>query len=208
MFACRSKVHSFGRLFTTLLFTCMNLWTTVTVHAQVKNKPESIGLYLGAGGQWFGLVPHITPYQYDVLMLHLSYSYTVKHWNNALMDVLGELQAGRVRFGEPSGPPWKMAGEFGAAIGLRQLFYFRNESLGSYLMLLSGPFHISDSPQRQVAGFLFDNHAYCGLIIKLDDRLLLDMRLGWRHLSNAGIKEPNGGINTIVLQLGCLLSSQ
>lgn len=201
------KELGFSRLFMSMLFASLILWTTDAVYAQVKGNKESIGLYLGAGGQWFGLVPHITPYDYDVVMLHLSYGYTVKQWNKALLDVLGELKAGRARFAEPGGPPWNMAGEFGAAVGLRQLFYFRDESLGSYLMLLSGPHHISDSPQRQVAGFLFDNHAYGGLIIKLDDWLFLDMRLGWRHLSNAGIKEPNGGINTLVIQIGCLMRS-
>jgi hypothetical protein len=69
----------------------------------------------------------------------------------------------------------------------------------------SGPHYIDYQCCRQADGFLFSdyflasyiryfklNKIYCSLVIEL----------GYRHISNAGIEKPNGGISNFIVGLG------
>lgn len=97
-------------------------WLIFSTPAVGQNNKESFGCFHGTGGQWLGIVPYSKPYEYEVLMVHLSYGYAIGHWRNFRLDLVSEWQTGLTRFAEPSGPPWSRAFEIGAAFGLRQLF--------------------------------------------------------------------------------------
>tara|TARA_B100000497_G_scaffold34586_1_gene40555 strand:+ start:4870 stop:5478 length:609 start_codon:yes stop_codon:yes gene_type:complete len=67
-----------------------------------------------------------------------------------------------------------------------------------------GPQFISNTPQRQNDGFVFSDSVYAGSRIKAGIRSQLDLKAGFRHQSNAGISQPNGGINSLFISVGVL----
>ncbi len=69
----------------------------------------------------------------------------------------------------------------------------------------SGPHFITVNTERQVKGFIFsDNYQFSYRrafnIAKVP--FLLDLCFGLRHISNAGIKKPNEGINNVIYGIG------
>lgn len=74
-----------------------------------------------------------------------------------------------------------------------------------YCMLSAGPHFISGAPERQVGGFIFSDNASAGLMLKIDPYSHLFLGGGIRHISNAKLKHPNGGINNTMIQAGLLL---
>ncbi len=93
--------------------------------------------------------------------------------------------------------------EVGTNIGLR---YFQKLSPGFYLyqMLGAGPHYMSATIPRQATGFLFSDNLGVGFLKKLNDKrsLFLNVQFFVRHLSNASLKKPNGGVNTLNLRIG------
>jgi hypothetical protein len=71
-----------------------------------------------------------------------------------------------------------------------------------YAGLSTGPHYVSDAPRRQAPGFLFSDNLIAGLNYAASKVLVLDFRFGARHISNANFKEPNGGVNNLILQFG------
>lgn len=65
-----------------------------------------------------------------------------------------------------------------------------------------GPQFISNAPSRQDKGFVFSDSVYAGSRVLLSRSRQLDIKGGFRHQSNAGISEPNGGINSLYLSVG------
>lgn len=86
--------------------------------------------------------------------------------------------------------------EFGTNLGLRN--YIRiNRNLLLYQMLGSGPHYISAEVSRQANGFIFSDNLAVGSFIRLNDKdLFLNLQFRIRHMSNAGLQDPNGGIDT------------
>jgi len=91
--------------------------------------------------------------------------------------------------------------EFGANLGIRNYiklgkdFYF-------YQMLGSGPHFITAELDRQATGFIFSDNLFLGAMKGMKKNLLLNIQLGVRHISNANLKLPNRGVNTINFRLG------
>jgi hypothetical protein len=85
--------------------------------------------------------------------------------------------------------------EFGANLGIRN--YIRvNDGLFFYQMLGSGPHYISAVVKRQANGFIFSDNLAIGAYTRLNSKdLFLNLQFRIRHLSNAELKQPNGGIN-------------
>ena len=86
--------------------------------------------------------------------------------------------------------------EFGTNLGLRN--YIRiNQNFLLYQMLGSGPHFISAEVSRQANGFIFSDNLAIGSFIRLNSKdLFLNLQFRIRHLSNAGLQSPNGGIDT------------
>ncbi len=71
-----------------------------------------------------------------------------------------------------------------------------------YLLAGSGPHYIHSSPDRQAEGFIFSDNFGLGFKIPFSKHYLFDVRCGIRHLSNASLKQPNDGIDNILIGAG------
>jgi hypothetical protein len=92
--------------------------------------------------------------------------------------------------------------ELGANLGLRN--YIRiNKGFYLYQMLGSGPHFITAIVRRQARGFIFSDNLAIGAYTRLNKKsLFLNLQFRMRHLSNANITQPNGGINTYNFLVG------
>ncbi len=74
----------------------------------------------------------------------------------------------------------------------------------------TGPHFITAETSLQARGFIFSDNFELGLAMPLGARAQLHCRTRFRHISNAGLKEPNKGIDTffalagVVWQLGAV----
>jgi hypothetical protein len=95
--------------------------------------------------------------------------------------------------------PWDL--EFGANLGLRN--YIRiNDGFYLYQMLGSGPHFITAELDRQATGFIFSDNLFLGALTRLKESVFLNVQFGVRHISNAGLKLPNRGVNSWNFRLG------
>lgn len=67
-----------------------------------------------------------------------------------------------------------------------------------------GPQFVSIAPARQKEGFIFSDSAYLGSRFFFGKGRQLDVRAGIRHQSNAGLSEPNGGIDAFFIKVGIM----
>ena len=91
---------------------------------------------------------------------------------------------------------------FGLAIEISMI----PKSWRLYLGGAIGPQYISQAPMRQKTGFLFSDNLFIGSKLKLSKQIF-DLRIGFRHQSNASIGEPNGGINSFFIKGGFPLNN-
>jgi len=90
--------------------------------------------------------------------------------------------------------------EFGVNVCLEAVFLlFENTSFGVYTG--SGPHYISYESKRQVNGFIFSDNFIASIRFKsrLIENFETEIYGGLRHVSNAGIKNPNWGINNWIV---------
>ena len=69
----------------------------------------------------------------------------------------------------------------------------------------AGPHYMDYQCCRQADGFLFSDYFLASYIryFKLHKRYgSLEIEIGYRHISNAGIEKPNGGISNFIVGLG------
>lgn len=93
--------------------------------------------------------------------------------------------------------------EFGTNIGLR---YYQQLSNKFYLyqMLGSGPHFITANLPHQAKGFIFSDNLAVGFYQQLNEKksLYLNCQFRVRHISNAGLKLPNSGVNALNVLVG------
>jgi len=85
--------------------------------------------------------------------------------------------------------------EFGIGIGLKYMHHIV-ERFAVYAMASVGPHWITLQTRNQTNGFIFSDMAGVGGSIFITDRSALNLELRVRHLSNAGLEKPNGGIDS------------
>jgi len=61
--------------------------------------------------------------------------------------------------------------------------------------LSTGPYYLGADIDRQVRGFLFNNQLY----LKRQIQKHWSISMGFRHISNAEVRLPNGGINSLII---------
>lgn len=99
-----------------------------------------------------------------------------------------------------SNRPWDV--EFGTNLGIRT-YWKINNGFYFYQMLGSGPHFITADVKRQAKGFIFSDNAALGFMKGLEKKnLFLNLQLRWRHISNAGLKDPNGGVDSWNVLIG------
>ena len=91
--------------------------------------------------------------------------------------------------------------EFGCGIGW-QIIFNPKAKICPYLTFGSGLIYITQSTAEQSTKYNFQDQAGCGIYYFLDRERALNFGYRIRHISNAGIKHPNSGIDTHMLEFG------
>ena len=92
--------------------------------------------------------------------------------------------------------------EFGLNLGIRNYVKI-NDGVYFYQMLGSGPHYVSAEIGRQANGFIFSDNLAIGTFLRLNKKnLFLNFQYVQRHISNAGLKDPNGGVNSYNFVVG------
>jgi hypothetical protein len=91
--------------------------------------------------------------------------------------------------------------EAGIGIGIQYLYPF-TDKLSAYIMGSTGPHYISVVTKEQANGFLFSNAIGAGLYYYITNNSAINVGYRFRHLSNADLAMPNGGINTNFATIG------
>lgn len=145
-------------------------------------------------------------YYYKVHSFHIHYYrklITKKSWG---IDIMLNPQFGTIEFlNNPESKLLETGQELGINGGVlihKNLF---KDKVNLFCMLSAGPHFISGAPERQAGGFIFSDNATAGLMFKIDPYSHLFIGGGIRHISNAKLKHPNGGINTTKIQVGLVL---
>ncbi|MEM9722350.1 MAG: acyloxyacyl hydrolase, partial [Bacteroidota bacterium] len=165
-----------------------------------RTEPHhGIGFMMGYGSQ-NGLN---TRYRYQVRFFQFQYYYRLLQKESWQLELLAQPQYNVTHVRPIDYMPNEVSGfEYGINIGLLIRKPLFNEFLSVYAALSLGPHYVSETPRRQTNGFIFSDNLFLGVNIKLTNRLFLDLRPGFRHLSNAGLKRPNFGINNLVFSSG------
>jgi len=85
--------------------------------------------------------------------------------------------------------------ELGIGIGL-QYMYPIMDKLSVYALGSVGPHYISVVTTKQANGFIFANSIGAGFYYYLTKDSAINVGYRFRHLSNANLADPNGGIDT------------
>ena len=76
------------------------------------------------------------------------------------------------------------------------------ENLNIYGLASLGPGYFDEGSERMAKGIGFSDNLALGLNYNFLKELVLDLRLGFRHVSNAEIKQPNEGYDAIEFNIG------
>ncbi|MBC7399937.1 MAG: acyloxyacyl hydrolase [Mucilaginibacter sp.] len=163
---------------------------------------QYVGQLLGIGNKGFTVASN---YYYHVNFYELQYYHTLKKRPKYQLDLLVQPQYNVSRYGlYPESVPTDYidAYEYGLNLGLLYRRNWGGGRLSYYVALSTGPHYASGVPHRQMSGFLFANNLAAGLNLKIYKNLYADVRFGLRHMSNAGTRLPNAGVNNLVFKEG------
>ena len=183
----------------TLFLALAILFFTGNAGAQTMIQEDSVPQRFKTKGFMVGYgkaVNKETNYKIICLAGDFSWSFRKQPRKNFFAAWYFEPQFNPVR----SNRPWDL--EFGANLGFRT-YWKINEQFYFYQMLGSGPHFITADVRRQAKGFIFSDNAALGVFSSLKKNgLFLNTQVRWRHISNAGLKDPNGGIDSWNVLLG------
>ena len=91
--------------------------------------------------------------------------------------------------------------EFGVGVGLKYMHPITDE-ISAYIFGSVGPHYITVQTTDQANGFIFSDTIGAGLSFFLTGRTSVNLEYRFRHMSNADIEEPNGGIDTHFATIG------
>jgi hypothetical protein len=91
--------------------------------------------------------------------------------------------------------------EFGVGVGLKYAYPI-GDSYSVYILGSVGPHVMTLQTQDQANGFIFNDTIGLGMNYMISPGTAIDIQCRLRHLSNAGIKEPNYGIENLIGLIG------
>lgn len=169
-------------------------------HRFIRTKGDHrAGFLVSLGGQSLLDVR----YRYLTTALAGEYQYTLFTKGN--WGVHGMVQPHIVftRFNVNDGdPPDQRGFEFGANLGLIMERHITDTRGAFYAGVSSGPHFLQKETHRQTSGPIFSSALFIGYAHQITRHMVIDIRPGYRHISNAGIYIPNGGINNSTLTMG------
>lgn len=161
-------------------------------------RQQKIGFNYGYGSQLAMNVQYV----YKVNLFHLQYFHPILTYNNFALEFGIQPNYSRTIYETSPNETDSKGYEYGLIIGLLVRKYFINDKLNLYMIIGTGPQFVSGTPPRQAAGFIFSDNLFLGISTRVHRYAFLDMRIGFRHISNANLKEPNNGIDNLILEIG------
>lgn len=181
-----------------------------------KGKRHRIGFVAGVGARDLNGLFNLTysrkedagvSYNYHVTFFQGQYYYVLLPRRTWSIDILAQPQYNITKFRDKRHRGKELHGfEFGLNAGVLIRKNFFNDLLSLYGFISSGPHYISGAPERQSSGFIFSDNFFIGLNIRLLEDVYLDLRPGFRHISNAGLTKRNAGINNLVFSGGFFIN--
>lgn len=202
-----------------VLLVSLCILTSKFAHAQHNDSTSSrspryryqLGFQLEMGVK-SGKANQTPDYMYKPVMVQVEFQKPISSSRNSswYLDYFIQPQLNFVRFKEgllsTVNPATVNSWETGVNAGLivYKSFYTTamSEKAVAYFLISSGPHYVSSTPSRQSKGFIFSDNWRFGVRIPVHKSLSLDLRGGRRHISNANLNPPNGGINNKVAGLG------
>lgn len=183
-----------------LLLSLNGLFAQDTLSDNAKHRA---GAVVGVGNQlWLDV-----DYHYQVHFYQLQYYRPVLQKEKWGMEVLLQPQFNTTQFRPIDNEPLIKNGyEFGLNVGLVVRKNLMDNFISIYSLLSLGPHYVSGTPKRQADGFIFSDNVFIGINVRMYENIYLDIRPGFRHISNAGLKRPNGGVNNSLLSAGILVN--
>jgi len=146
-------------------------------------------------------------YDYQILFFQLQYYWGFLKWEKWGLELLVQPQYDLTKFRHVDKIADEINGyEFGVNAGVLIRRMLIEEALYLNGLISSGPHYVSGTPQRQADRFIFSDKFLIGLNVKLLENIYFYFRSGFRHISNAGLNHPNGGVNDLVLSVGVFLN--
>ncbi|PQA56368.1 acyloxyacyl hydrolase [Siphonobacter curvatus] len=98
--------------------------------------------------------------------------------------------------------------EAGVNVGVIFHAYLDDRSTRRYFTISSstGPHYIHSTPVRQAPGFIFSNNIRIGFHYPIYQRINAEVKIGVRHVSNAGLIRPNHGLDNVFAGLKLTVS--
>ncbi len=172
-----------------------------------ESSNDKIGLSIGFGDQKVNLigVDLKVDYSYEIIFAQFNYVHPLLEKNLWNLGFIFQSEYGITLYKLNSNFLTNSKSfEFGISGGMILSYKIFNENLHLYLLVAAGPHYSERSPERQVPGFMFFSNYDMGFNFLINKNLHLDFRTGFRHLSNASLQNPNGGINNWIVTLGFL----
>jgi hypothetical protein len=95
--------------------------------------------------------------------------------------------------------------EFGVGVGLKYAYPI-GDSYSAYILGSVGPHVMSLKTEDQANGFIFNDTIGLGMDFKISPGNAINIECRLRHLSNAGLQNPNYGIENLIGLVGYTLS--
>ncbi len=146
-------------------------------------------------------------YQYQSRLLQIQFNGPLRSSGSPSkkafqLQWLLQLQTGYSLYRYDPQSPTQKGIEAGINGGFILSWQDRYRRLIPYMAIHAGPHYISGRIKRQKEGFIFSDNFALGLLLRVKEDIYLDIRPAFRHLSNAGLDLPNGGINSLQWGLG------
>ncbi len=166
---------------------------------KIMKSQDRLGFLFAYGGQE-GLQ---VAYEYRVIFFQPQVYFLLWEKPKWRLDLLAQPQVNLTRFKPVNDQDRRAYGyEYGLNLGAEITYRLLPQKLTFYALMSAGPHYVSGVSERQSPGFIFSDNWLVGLRYRLSSRYWLDFRPGFRHISNAGLRDRNGGVNNSVLSLG------
>lgn len=206
------------RYFVPFLLFLTIIMSTKPAHGKLKlchkNGRHKIGFITGYGFRNFDFGLDISlkgkwnqyDYTYKVVFLQLQYNYVLVALHKWELELAVQPQCNVTIFRYHNYPfqPNCTGYEAGFTGGLVVRRYI-SKYTSLYVYGASGPQYVPFVPKRQAPGLIFSDNVFVGGSVRVYKNAYLEVRTGFRHMSNADTKEPNPGINNMTFTGGILI---
>ena len=177
----------------TLIFVLVgaSFFTTVFAQKSSKKNPKHISI-----GIAYSVKDDLLPEALDYSPVAFLTSFPI--YQKGRWAIYSEIQLVKALKGYQPQSEWE------AGMNLGVMYWFPlSQKLKLSIALGTGPHYLSMLTARQAHGFIFSDNLELGLIYPVS-KLHLDFNIKarYRHISNAGLEEPNEGIDNLFFVFG------